>query len=33
MVATFEERAVNAERSSDTLRNLLIDRSSPWTAV
>ncbi len=33
MVATFEERAVNAERSYDTLRNFLIDRSSPDTEL
>jgi hypothetical protein len=29
MVATFEERAINAERNSDTLRNFLIDLGSP----
>lgn len=33
MVATFEERATNAERNSDTLRNFLVDLSSRDTEL
>jgi hypothetical protein len=33
MVARFEERATHAERNSETLRNFLVDLSSPDTEM